>query len=130
MLTRWRHRRRLGVVSNFHVPGLPAQFLESFGLREHFDFVLDSAAFGFKKPEPRIFERALSLAGLNPKDAARVLFIGDRLELDVYPAQALGMQALHFNRSRSRPAVAPSPAEVGVIYDWNDFDESVLTPMQ
>ncbi len=61
MLSRWQHCKRLGVVSNFHVPGLPAQYLESFGLRGHFDFVLDSAAFGFKKPDPRIFHQALSL---------------------------------------------------------------------
>jgi HAD superfamily hydrolase (TIGR01509 family) len=130
MLNSWRDRKRLGVVSNFHVAGFPDQFLESFGLREHFDFVLDSAAVGFKKPDSRIFQRALSLAGLDPKDAAKVLFVGDRLELDVYPAKASGMQTLHFNRCRSRPAIPPSPPDVAVIYDWNEFDEFKLTSMR
>lgn len=121
MLNRWRGRKRLGVVSNFYVPGLPAQYLQSFGLLDRFDFVLDSAAFGFKKPDPRIFYQALSLAGLSPAEAAKVLFVGDRLELDVYPGKALGMQTLHFNRSRSRPGIVPSPAGVAAIYDWTEF---------
>lgn len=124
MLNRWRGRKRLGVVSNFYVPELPAQYLQGFGLLEGFDFVLDSAAFGFKKPDPRIFHQALSLAGLSPGEASKVLFIGDRLELDVYPSKASGMQTLHFNRSRSRPGIAPSPAGVAAIYDWTEFDES------
>jgi HAD superfamily hydrolase (TIGR01509 family) len=116
-------RKRLGVVSNFHVPGLPALYLESFGLRGYFDFILDSAEFGFKKPDPRVFRRALSLAGLSAEDADKVLFIGDRLELDVYPARAMGMQVLHFNRSKSRPGIEASPADIPAIYDWNEFDQ-------
>lgn len=127
MLNRWRDRKRLGVVSNFHVPGLPAQYLESFGLRKHFDFVLDSAAFGFKKPDPRIFHQALFLAGLKPGDVSKVLFIGDWVDLDIYPARTLGMQTIHFNRGRSRPAIGPSPAGVAAIYDWNEFEESAAT---
>jgi HAD superfamily hydrolase (TIGR01509 family) len=121
MLAHCHRRKRLCVVSNFFVPHLPAQFLESFGLRRYFDFILDSAAFGFKKPDPRIFYRALELARLTPQHAERVLFVGDRLDLDIYPAKALGMQALYFNRRRSRPAVDPSPAAVPAIYDWKDF---------
>jgi HAD superfamily hydrolase (TIGR01549 family) len=121
MLARWRDRKRLGVVSNFYVPFEPSRYLESFGLQDHFDFILDSAAFGFKKPDPRIFCRSLTLAGLGLKDASRVLFIGDRLELDIYPARALGMQTLHFNRSSTRPEIAPSPAHVAAIYDWREF---------
>jgi hypothetical protein len=75
-------------------------------------------------PDSRIFQRALSLAGIDPKDAAKVLFIGDRLELDVYPAKASGMQTLHFNRSKSRPGITPSPPDVTSIYDWDEFDGS------
>jgi HAD superfamily hydrolase (TIGR01549 family) len=126
MLTHWRDRKRLGVVSNFYAPGLPAQYLESFGLRGYFDFILDSAAFGFKKPDSRIFHQALALAGLSPSDGGNVLFIGDRLELDVYPARAVGMRTLHFNRSRTRQGIEPSPADVVAIYDWNEFAESKL----
>jgi HAD superfamily hydrolase (TIGR01549 family) len=126
MLMHWRDRKRLGVVSNFYAPGLPAQYLESFGLRGHFDFILDSAAFGFKKPDSRIFHQALALAGLSPSDGGNVLFIGDRLELDVYPARAVGMQTLHFNRSRMRQSIEPSPTDVVAIYDWKEFDESEL----
>jgi FMN phosphatase YigB (HAD superfamily) len=121
MLARFCKKKRLGVVSNFFIPFLPAQYLEFFGLAQYFDFILDSADFGFKKPDPRIFSRALELAGLTIQQADRVLFIGDRLALDFFPAKALGMQSLHFNRSRDRPSTAVSQPGVTAIYHWDEL---------
>lgn len=121
VLTRWSERKKLGVVSNFFLPHYPLRYFRHFNLEHHFDFVLDSAAFGFKKPHPSIFQEAMNLAGMGPKDMARVLFIGDRLDLDILPARDLGMQVLHFNRSKTRPDVAPTPSGIPVIYDWSEF---------
>ena len=120
-LNRWAPFKKLGVISNFFLPHLPARYLHHFQFAHHFQFVLDSAAFGFKKPHPAIFEQGMKLAGLEPKDASRVLFIGDRLDLDILPAREFGMQVLHFNRAKSRPAVAPTPPGIAVIHDWSEF---------
>ncbi|NXF95463.1 HDHD3 protein, partial [Eubucco bourcierii] len=84
------HQRgfRMGVVSNFD------QRLETIlchcGLRHHFDFVLSSEAAGFAKPDGRIFQQALSLAGVPPGLAAHV---GDDYARDYRAARALGMHS-------------------------------------
>lgn len=120
-LARWTQQKKLGVISNFFLPHYPARYFRHFRFDHHFQFVLDSAAFGFKKPHPPIFQQAMKLAGLDAKNAHRVLFIGDRLDLDILPARDLGMQVLHFNRTKSRPHVAPTPPGIPVIYDWSEF---------
>ena len=43
------------------------------------------------KPDRRIFEKALEMAGCTPEDAA---MIGDRLDNDIYPAKMLGMKTV------------------------------------
>lgn len=76
----------LGVVSNSN--GHVERFLEHAGLRAHLDFVVDSAIVGFEKPDPRIFEVALALAGVRPAEAAHV---GDVYEVDVLGARRAGI---------------------------------------
>ena len=121
MLAYWSARKPAGVVSNFFLPDRPAQYLERFGLRPHFRFVIDSARLGYRKPHHRIFHHALAQAGLTPADAHRVLYIGDRNDLDIHPARQLGMQVMHFNRSRSRRGVDSTPEGVAAIHDWEEF---------
>jgi FMN phosphatase YigB (HAD superfamily) len=121
MLEHWYARRSLAVVTNSLVAGLPQRQLERFGLRRYFRFVLDSATHGFKKPNPLLGMEALSMASLGPCDGDRVLDIGDRLEVDAAAAADLGMHVLHFNRSKTRPGVAPSPEGTMAIHDWSEF---------
>lgn len=56
-----------------------------------FDFILASAVIGFAKPDPRIFERALMSAGVNPGEA---LHVGDSLENDYSGAKHAGLNAV------------------------------------
>jgi putative hydrolase of the HAD superfamily len=121
MLAYWSARKPAGVVSNFFMPRRPESYLERFGLRSHFRFVVDSAEFGYRKPDHRIFHHALARAGLSAADAHRVLYIGDRNDLDVRPARQLGMRVLHFNRSWHRRGVEPTLDGVAAIHDWADF---------
>ena len=69
MLSGLRGRVKMAVVSNFCIAGWPALALDHFGLRGHFEFVLDSAAFGVKKPGPAIYEEALRRAAVSPRTA-------------------------------------------------------------
>jgi putative hydrolase of the HAD superfamily len=66
------------------------------GLAERLDFAVFSSEVGVRKPDPRIFERALEALGVAAENA---LFVGDRLYEDVRGAGELGMttvQALWF----------------------------------
>src|SRR3954447_11554115 len=88
---------KLGLVSNAFDPGwLLHRDLEQMGLTERLDFSVFSSEVGFRKPDPRIFERALEALGVAPENA---LFVGDRLYEDIRGAGELGMttaQALWF----------------------------------
>lgn len=77
---------RLAVVSNSD--GSVESSLSSRGLRDHFHAVFDSHLVGHEKPDPRIFEHALSVCGADP---ARTLHVGDLYAADVVGARAAGV---------------------------------------
>jgi HAD superfamily hydrolase (TIGR01509 family) len=80
---------RLVVVSNSD--GTCEETLAEGGLREYFDAVVDSHRVGFEKPDPRIFECALSLTG---SARERTLHVGDIYSVDVIGAHRAGIHAL------------------------------------
>ena len=113
MLDAWQNHARLAVVSNFFIAGGPSALLDRFGLLERFEFVLDSAALGWKKPDRHIYEAALGNAGCTPDEA---MFVGDNLNNDVLAPLALGFDGIYLNRRGTRV-----PGGVRAILDWNEF---------
>ena len=55
-----------------------------------FDVVIESAVVGLRKPDPRIYELALSKLGV---DAAEAVFLDD-LGINLKPARAMGMTTI------------------------------------
>jgi putative hydrolase of the HAD superfamily len=106
-LARLRERYLLGVITN----GDPVLQHEKF-LRLALDIphVVISGRVGYEKPDPRIFYRALERAGTMPEESA---FVGDRLDVDVAGAKAVGMKAVWFNRwDASVDGASPAPDAV------------------
>jgi putative hydrolase of the HAD superfamily len=99
---------KLGLVSNAFDPGwLLHRDLEQMGLADRLDFAVFSSEVGVRKPDPRIFERALDALGVAPENA---LFVGDRLYEDVRGAGELGMttvQALWFRADEHPEGAEP-----------------------
>lgn len=91
---------RLVVASNWDVS--LAGVLADVGLAELLDGVVTSAAVGVAKPDPRLFERALELAGVG---SAEALHVGDSLELDVAGAAAAGVVPVLVDREGAAPAL-------------------------
>jgi HAD superfamily hydrolase (TIGR01509 family) len=79
----------LGVVSNSN--GRIERYLEKGGLREYLDFVVDSSVVGVEKPEPRIFQIALEMAGAKPEET---VFVGDCYPIDVLGARRVGLRSV------------------------------------
>jgi HAD superfamily hydrolase (TIGR01509 family) len=117
MLQAWSRHCRLAVVSNFFMPDWPQKMLEQVGLGDYFEFVIDSAAVGAKKPEPEIYQAALQRVAVDP---AQVLFVGDDYHRDVLAPRTHGMQARHVCRHGVRPGIEPSP-EASAIKHWDEF---------
>jgi putative hydrolase of the HAD superfamily len=91
--------RRVVVVSNWDCSLV--DWLGAAGLLEHVDGVVTSAEVGVAKPGVAIFERGLSLAGVQAADAVHV---GDSLENDVAGARAAGVRPVLLARDGSAPA--------------------------
>ncbi|XP_045613015.1 rhythmically expressed gene 2 protein-like isoform X2 [Procambarus clarkii] len=81
---------KIGAISNFdyRLEGI----LYQLGIRHYFDFVVNSYSVKAAKPDPRIFQQALVIAGsdISPGEA---LHIGDDLHRDYLGARASGWQS-------------------------------------
>ncbi|HEX6488319.1 MAG TPA: HAD-IA family hydrolase [Candidatus Dormibacteraeota bacterium] len=100
---------RLGVVSNSD--GTVEQRLRREGVAQVGDglgvpveVIVDSAAVGFSKPDPRIFQVALEALGVPPE---RVVHVGDSVAMDVHGALNAGVRPLHLDPFDDCPGGPP-----------------------
>jgi putative hydrolase of the HAD superfamily len=103
---------RLGIISNAGDNKDVFQLVDKFGIEGFFDFILTSAACGYRKPHPRIFELALAHWQLRPADIAMV---GDTIEADIRGAQRFGMTSIWITRRCAPGTEKPVPAPDAVI---------------
>lgn len=89
---------RQAVASNWP-PSLP-RFLAHHGLARHFAAIVGSGTEAVRKPNPAFFHRALERLNVTPEQA---IFIGNDPDLDILPARAVGMRAIHFDPRRQHP---------------------------
>ena len=80
---------RLAAVSNSD--GSAEAVLIATGLREWFEAVIDSHHVGFSKPDPRLFDAARAVLGV---EASNVAHVGDLYETDILGAHAAGIGAI------------------------------------
>jgi len=82
---------RLGLLSNTDLLHFN-YILSKFPIVSAFDKYILSFEVGFKKPDARIFQKAIEWASVNPD---KILFIDDTKD-HVEAALSLGMQGIHF----------------------------------
>ena len=86
---------KIGVVSN-GAPDVQYRKLETIGLRNLFSCIVLSEEIGsIRKPDPRIFQLALSSLQVQSSEC---LYVGNSYNNDVVGAKAVGMQACWLNR--------------------------------
>jgi putative hydrolase of the HAD superfamily len=97
LLERLARGHCLAVVSNFDYSPTALGILESAGMRDLFSAIVVSDEVGWRKPRADIFHEALRRTGA---DAHGTLFVGDRIDIDVAGAHAVGMDAAWINPDR------------------------------
>lgn len=93
-------RFTLGIVSNFY--GNLDRVCKESGLTPLMSVLVDSACVGFVKPDPRIFQVALTQLQLRPEEA---VFVGDSLPRDMAGAKRLGMPHIWLVADHAGPPV-------------------------
>ena len=119
-------------LAAFHAAGVPMAVLSNssfgapvirheiakHGLADHLEFVMVSADYVVRKPNPLLFEVAATRLGVPPAD---VWFLGDRLDTDVAGAKAAGMRAVWLRP----PNAAPSDVPDLTVNDWAELQRCV-----
>ena len=82
------------LVTNFY--GNMHTVLAEFGLDHLFKDVIESAVVGVRKPDPEIFRMGVKALGLEPSET---IMIGDSLDKDIIPAQAIGCHTIQITPS-------------------------------
>lgn len=90
ILAKLAERLTLAVVSNTHEAELVPAHIAAMGISDHFDTVLTSVEFGWRKPHPSIYAEALDRLGIQ---ASRAVFVGDTYDADFAGPQAAGIRA-------------------------------------
>jgi HAD superfamily hydrolase (TIGR01549 family)/HAD superfamily hydrolase (TIGR01509 family) len=111
----------MGIVSNF-TSDLEDR-LRHLGLRGFFSFVITSSLVGIAKPDPRIFELAVTQTG-HPRH--RLLYVGDHLGDDIEGARAAGLDAVMIDRRDGR-VDAPCPC-IGSLLDLAPYVQKPSRP--
>ncbi len=96
-LEQLRTQYRLGVVSDaqsaYAIPELRA-----VGLLNYFNPVIVSGDYGYRKPDARLFQKALTALNIQPEQA---IFVGNDLYHDIAGAQQVGMKAVFASYNQS-----------------------------
>lgn len=86
---------KTGIVSNFAIPECARELISIHGLGDFLDVIVISAEINKRKPDPKIFNIALSSLSIKPKDA---VFVGDTPDVDVKGAKKAGMKTILIER--------------------------------
>ena len=89
VLQKLRTHWRLGIIAN--QPHECRTSLEQRGLLDYFDVVALSDELDLHKPDPRLYQWAISKSGCDP---SRAVMIGDRRDNDIAPAKGASMRAI------------------------------------
>jgi putative hydrolase of the HAD superfamily len=120
ILAKLQTQYRLAVVSDAQSAyGLPE--LSAAGLAGFFDTVIISGDYGYRKPDARLFQAALSELQVRPEEA---IFIGNDRFRDVLGARQVGMKTILFN-PRGNAAGSPEPEPDYILYQYSDLPRAI-----
>jgi putative hydrolase of the HAD superfamily len=114
------HHIKAGIVSNTTFSGATLrEELAKHNLAHRFSFVISSGDYGFRKPNPRIFEVAIKKMNLNRQD---IWFVGDKPEYDIKGAVACGLCPVWYNARNEATSI---DFDCLVVRNWREFREKL-----
>ena len=119
-LDQLRLRYRLAVVSDAQTAyAIPE--LRAVGLGEYFDPVIISGDYGYRKPDARLFQKALDGLQLLPSQA---IFIGNDRYRDIFGAKQLGMKTVLFYNNQGMGRTEGAEPDY-IIYQFSELPRAI-----
>ena len=120
ILAQLKTRHRLAVVSDAQSAyGLPE--LRAADLADYFAPIIISGDYGYRKPDPRLFQAALTELHVCPEEA---IFVGNDRFRDVLGARQVGMKTILFC-PRGNPAGSPETEPDYILYEYADLPRAI-----
>lgn len=120
VLDEFRRHYKMGVVSDGQSAWAMPE-LRALGIDGYFDPVIVSGDFGYRKPDRRLFQTALSELGLLPD---QVVFVGNDMYRDVYGAKRLGMKTIFFSSNQGQKEMEGVNPDY-IIYQFSEIRQAV-----
>ena len=97
--------------------------LDRLGVAKYFEFVMSSADYGVRKPDPLLFEVARVRLGLKK---SKCWYVGNLVEADMGGAKRAGWQPVWYaadavRRGTYEKRLGELPEGTPVVADWDDF---------
>jgi putative hydrolase of the HAD superfamily len=99
--------------------------LRRAGLADYFAPIVISGDYGFRKPDPRLFQAALNNLGIGPEEA---IFIGNDPFRDICGARQVGMKTIQFcpnGNPNSKPGGSPETVPDYLLYQYADLPRAI-----
>ena len=120
VLTQLKARYPLAIVSDAQtVYGVPE--LRAVGLADLFSPIVISGDYGFRKPDPRLFQAALAQLKVRPEQA---IFVGNDRFRDVFGARQVGMKTILFC-PQGNPGGPPENEPDYLLHNYGDLPRAV-----
>ena len=108
---------RSGVISNISYAGnVVEKRINNILPHHHFEFIIATSEYMYRKPNKRIFELALEMADLKNED---VWYIGDNYECDIIGAKNAGIYPIRYTGAID--ATNESRHDVQEINNWKEL---------
>lgn len=120
VLSMLRKSYRLGAVSDGQSIWAALE-MKMTGLNRFFEFSVVSGDYGFRKPDSRMFELALTRLHL---DKNEVIFVGNDMYRDIWGAFNAGLKTVFFKSNQGEHAFAGADPDY-IIYNFNELPRAV-----
>jgi putative hydrolase of the HAD superfamily len=120
ILAQLKTRHRLAVVSDAQSAfGLPE--LRAVGLADYFAPIVISGDYGYRKPDARLFQAALTELKVSPAEA---IFVGNDRFRDVLGARQVGMKTILFCPNGNSGGSAETEPDY-ILYQYADLPRAI-----
>ncbi len=120
VLAQLRQQYRLAAVTDAQ-SAYAAPELHAVNLSGYFDPLIVSGDYGYRKPDARLFQKALDALNLT---ARQVIYVGNDMYRDVFGAQQLGIKTVFFSSNQGEKEKAGVYADY-VIYNFAELPQAI-----